>query len=102
LGDLWNRTEISSQFNLEQADQGTRRRKAIDPQIRRSCQDTATKWLGTRARGALEGVLILLTNQKRIGCDVTVGSQSLEHREFYGSSCLACCYDSPGSKAGST
>jgi hypothetical protein len=29
LGVLWNRTEISCQFNLEEAEEGTCRRKAI-------------------------------------------------------------------------
>jgi hypothetical protein len=46
LGVLWNRTEFSSQFILEQADLGTWRRNVIDPLIRRSCQETATKVVG--------------------------------------------------------
>jgi hypothetical protein len=40
-----------------------------------------------------------LTNQKRLGCDVTVGSLPLELGESRGSSCLACCCGSPGCKA---
>jgi hypothetical protein len=36
------------------------------------------KWLESGGGGALEGVLMWLTNQERLGFDVTVGSLLLE------------------------
>jgi hypothetical protein len=57
---------------------------------------------GDQSKGGIRGTAYSPTNQKRLGCDVTVGSQPLELREFHGSSYLACCHGSPGSKAGST
>jgi hypothetical protein len=59
LAVLWNRTEMSSQLNLEQADEGKWRRRAIHPLITRSCQETGTVVTGLwRGRGkGLEGVL---------------------------------------------
>jgi hypothetical protein len=57
---------------------------------------------GDHRQRALEGVLMLSDQSGRHCCDVTVGSLPLELGEFHGSSCLACCYGSPGSKAGRT
>jgi hypothetical protein len=48
---------MSSQLNLNQADEGNWRIRTIDPQIRRSCQETDTKVVGSWRGGVLEGVL---------------------------------------------
>jgi hypothetical protein len=56
LGVIWNRTEMSFQLNLEEADEGDWGRRAIDSQIRISCQETATQaagsWSGRGLRGS--------------------------------------------------
>jgi hypothetical protein len=51
-----------------------------DPQIR-SGQETATQWLDPGGGGALREYLHTLTNQERLGCEVTVGSLPLELEE---------------------
>jgi hypothetical protein len=80
LGVLWNRTEMSSHLNLEQADEGTWRRKVI---LR--SQDLARKlphkWLEPGGGRAWRDCLCILTNQKCLGGDVPVGSQPLQLEE---------------------
>jgi hypothetical protein len=56
LGIQWSRTEISSQLNLEQTDEGNWRRRAIDPQNRRSCQETCTEIDGTWGGRGIRGI----------------------------------------------
>jgi hypothetical protein len=56
LGVLWKRTEMSSHLNLEQADEGTWRKKAI---LRSEdlARKLPQKWLELGGGRALEGVL---------------------------------------------
>jgi hypothetical protein len=51
IGVLWNRKEMSSQFHLEQAEEGTWRRKAMlrSEYLARSMSQ---KWLETGVEGA--------------------------------------------------
>jgi hypothetical protein len=76
LGVLWNKTEMSSNLNLEQADKGTWRRKVI---FRSDlARKLPHKWLETGGGGAIRECLHSQTNQERLGCDVTVSSLLLE------------------------
>jgi hypothetical protein len=45
-------------------------------------------------------VLMMSDQSGHMGGDVTVGSAPLYVREYWGSSCLACCYGCPASQAG--
>jgi hypothetical protein len=61
---VWNRTEMSSQLNFEQAEEGNWRRailKSEDLAMR-----VAQKWLAPGAGGALEGVLTQSTQSGKI------------------------------------
>jgi hypothetical protein len=57
LGVLWNSAEISSQLNLEQADEGNSRRRVI---LRSEdlAKSLAHKWLAPGEGGAIEVVLM--------------------------------------------
>jgi hypothetical protein len=71
LGVVWNRAEISPHLNLEQADEGTWRRKVI---LRSDlARKLPHKWLEPGGVKALRECLCNLTNQERLDCDVTVG-----------------------------
>jgi hypothetical protein len=100
LAVLWNKTEMSSKLNQKQADEGNWRRRAINPLITRSWQETGIKWLAPAGVGPQRECLCSPANQERLVADVTVGSPPMDLWESWGSSCLACCYGSPVSQAG--
>jgi hypothetical protein len=56
----------------------------------------------TERAGSQRVCLHNLTNQERLGCDITMGSLPLELGESWGSFCLSCFYDNMASQAGRT
>jgi hypothetical protein len=52
---LFIEIQISLQLNLEQVEKGNWRRRVIDPQIRKSCQETGTKAAGSLMGRGLRG-----------------------------------------------
>jgi hypothetical protein len=81
---------MSSQLKLEILRRETGEDSHL--QIIRTCLLLAPKWLVCGGRGVFAGVLHTLTNQKRLGCDVTVDPHHQELGLYLGSSCLACLY----------
>jgi hypothetical protein len=66
--------------------------------VQKTLPVTGTEVASVLKGGALVGVLTQSYQQKRLGCDVTVGPHHQELGMSIGSSCLDCCNGSQASQ----